>query len=284
VILLTGGTGQLGSAVRAVAHQRGLDLVAPTHQELDILDPEARALRATAPAVVVHCAAQADTRVCHDDPATAFAVNAVAALHVARACAEVDALMVLVSTDAVFDGRMRDMPYTEQDSPHSPMSVYGATKLAAEHVTVATCRTLVVRVGWLFGDDPMCDRKLLGVLARRAQAGQRVQVVDDKWGSPAFAPHVAAKIVDYVTTGVEGVRHVVNGGVVTRYEFAREVLAGLGYPGVEPAPSSAFLDRVARPDYSGLASVHRDAALPHWRSAVDDLVHGVRARSAARLI
>jgi dTDP-4-dehydrorhamnose reductase len=279
VILLTGGAGQLGSAIRAAADRRGLDLIAPTRRELDILDPDLRMLRAAGPTVVIHCAALADTRACHDDPARAFAVNAAGALHVARACADIDALMVLVSTDAVFDGRMRAKPYTEDDIPHSPVGVYGTTKLAAEHLIARTCRTLIARTGWLFCDDPLRDRKLLGVLVRRVEAGQRVEVVTDKWGSPAFAPHVASKIVDYAAAGVEGVRHVVNRGVVTRYEFARYVFSGLGYPEVEPATFGAFPDRMARPDYSALASVHHDAALPHWRSAVDELVRGVRERA-----
>ncbi|MEA2703252.1 MAG: dTDP-4-dehydrorhamnose reductase [Actinomycetota bacterium] len=141
-------------------------------------------LRAAAPTVVIHCAALADTRACHDDPARAFAVNAAGALHVARACADIDALMVLVSTDAVFDGRMRAKPYTEDDIPHSPVGVYGTTKLAAEHLIARTCRTLIARTGWLFCDDPLRDRKLLGVLVRRVEAGQRVEVVTDKWGLP----------------------------------------------------------------------------------------------------
>lgn len=278
MILLTGGTGQLGSAIRAVAERRGLHVIAPTHRELDVLVPELRLLRRSAPAAVIHCAAEADTRACHDDPAAAFAINAAGALNVARACADLDALMVLVSTDAVFDGRMRATPYTEEDVPHSPVMVYGVTKLAAEKLVARTCRSLVARVGWLFGDQPVRDRQLIGVLVRRAQAGQRVQVVSDKWGSPSFAPHVAAKVLDYVASGTQGVRHVANAGVTTRFEFAREVLLGLGYPDVEPVTSAAFPDRVVRPDYSGLATTYPDAALPPWQAAVGELVRGCRAR------
>lgn len=282
MILLTGGTGQLGSAIRAVAEKQGIELLAPSHQELNVLDPELRLLRGSRPVAVIHCAARTDNRACHDDPESAFAVNAVGALHVARACRDLDALMVLVSSDAVFDGRLRARPYTEEDIPHSPPSVYGATKLAAENVVIQTCRSLVVRVGWLFSEDPYRDPKLIGSLTRRAQAGKSVAVVSDKWGSPSFAPHVAQKLLSYSLDGLQGVRHIANAGVTTRYEFARVVLSGLGYVDVQPCTSRSFPDPVVRADYSGLATTYGDAVLPPWRAAVEEMLRGVRHRSSAR--
>jgi dTDP-4-dehydrorhamnose reductase len=281
MILLTGGTGQLGSAIRRAAGARGIDVVAPARRQLDVRDSGVRTLHALRPGVVIHCAAQTDSVACHEDPAGAFAINAAGALNVARACADVGAVMVLVSTDAVFDGTLRPSPYSEEDIPHSPVNVYGASKLAAEHLVVRTCAALVVRIGWLFTDDPWTDRKLVGVLVRRSQAGQRVRAVTDRWGSPSFAPHIAGRLLDYATTGVEGVRHLTNRGVTTRYSLTSRLLAALAFPAVEPATSDEFPDPVERPVYSGLTTRYADAILPEWQAAVDELAAALRRPSPA---
>jgi len=108
-----------------------------------------------------------------------------------------------------------------------------------------------------------------------------VRAVTDRWGSPSFAPHVAGRILDYATTGVEGIRHLSNRGVTTRYGFTSRLLAALGFPPVEPATSDEFPDPVERPVYSGLTTRSADAILPEWEAAVDELAACVRRPSPA---
>lgn len=287
-VLLTGGSGQLGSAIIMAAASRGLRMFAPTRPQLDITRPTdelyalVSSLPGARPGVVVHCAALVDWRLCHDFPNKALTVNALGALNVARLCDRLGVLMVHVSTDAVFPGRHRKSGYTELDTPTRPVSLYGASKLAGEHLVGQTCRHLIVRVGWLFSSIPATDKKFVGLILRQASQGGIVSVVTDKVGSPAFAPHVAAKILDLSIAGTEGVRHLANAGTATRYDLACRIVDRFGYgAAVLPATSDAFPDPVRRPEYSVLETVYADAALPPWQHAVDELAaanHKLRIR------
>lgn len=263
-------------------------MLAPTHYEFDISrSPETlyrfvRDAGSQPPSVVIHCAAIADWRACHDEPRKALEVNALGALNVERLCVELDAHMVYISTDAVFAGTPRAGGYTEADAPTRPVSIYGATKLAGEHLVAQTCHSLIVRVGWLFSSNPATDKKFIGQVLERATRSQKVYAVTDRSGSPAYAPHVAAKIIDLAEQRTSGIRHVANRGTVTRYEFALHVLGMFGYGAcVRPATSEAFPDPVRRPDYSGLATTYADAQLPPWQQAIQELV-AVNPRLRAR--
>jgi dTDP-4-dehydrorhamnose reductase len=273
VLLLTGGSGQLGSAIQTAAIERRIPLSSPSHAELDILSPDLNVkISRISPNVVIHCAAQTNWRCCFDDPMRAFALNSVGALNVARACKEMSALMIYVSTDAVFSGTMRDSGFTERDSPGTPVSVYGVTKLAGEQLVSTTCKCLVVRVGWLFVANVTTDKKFVGAILRRARQHGEVCAVTDKWGSPSFAPHVASRIIDYGLQGLTGVRHLANDGVTNRFEFAVHILKHFGFGAiVRPATTNDFPDPVRRPDYAGLATNYPDANLPAWTQAVAEL-------------
>jgi dTDP-4-dehydrorhamnose reductase len=277
-VLLTGGSGQLGSAIMTSAAARGFHILPPTRREFDVtqsvrtLRDNLRLLFGRRPAVVIHCAAVADWRCCHDDPEKALEVNALGALNVARLCEQLDVLMVYISTDAVFSGAPKEGGYTEVDIPTSPVSVYGATKLAGEHLVIQTCRNLIVRVGWLFSDSPASDKKFVGLILRQAAQGRAVQAVTDKLGSPSYAPHVAARILEFSTAQTDGVRHLANQGGTTRHDFAQRVLEVFGYGhGVVATTSDAFPDRVRRPNYSVLATNYTDTQLPTWQQAVEEL-------------
>ena len=146
-VAVLGGNGQLGTDVVAHLRQAGEEVAALTHADVELTDASSvrAALRAAAPEVVVGCAAWHHLGQCEEDPQRAFAVNAAGALHVARAARELGAVVVYVSTDYVFDGAAA-RPYTEGACPR-PLSVYGASKLAGEHLTAAGCeRHYVVRV------------------------------------------------------------------------------------------------------------------------------------------
>jgi dTDP-4-dehydrorhamnose reductase len=273
MILLTGGSGVLGASIREAAAALGVPVAAPSSAELDVRDTDAcdERGRTLGPRdAVVHCAAMTDWERCHEDPRGCFAVNAAGALNVARMAAASGAFLVHVSTDGVFDGRARERPYAESDRPGSPPSVYGVSKLAAEHLVAVTCRdALVVRLGWLFGPPPAEDAKFVGAIIRRAWAGQPLAAVSDKVGTLSYAPHAAEKIVRYAVGRTAGVRHLANEGVVSRLDVARFTLS-LWAPGstIREAASDEFPSPVVRPDFSALATTFDDARLPHWQDAV----------------
>jgi dTDP-4-dehydrorhamnose reductase len=162
-VAVIGSTGQLGTDLLEVLVDAGsYEVFGLSHREIECTDPVSidKALKAARPDVVVNCAAFVRVDESEERPDDAFRVNSLGALAVARACAEIDALCVYISTDYVFDGE-KGSPYTESDASH-PINVYGASKLAGEYPFNRLSRWLVARMASLFGKQaPAGRRKLL---------------------------------------------------------------------------------------------------------------------------
>jgi dTDP-4-dehydrorhamnose reductase len=271
-ILLTGAGGQLGLAVQGAFTRH--ELLPRTHGQLDIADSAAvgAALAELAPDLLLNAAAYTAVDQAEDEPDAAYRVNRDGPRALAEATARRGIPLLHVSTDYVFDGD-KGAPYVESDATH-PLSVYGASKLAGEEeVRRANPRHWIVRTAWLYG--PVGRNFALSIRAAAARE-PRLRVVDDQWGSPSYAPHLAAALARLVEGEAFGTHHLANGGVTNRFEFARALLAALGLcTPIEPVPTSAWPTRARRPRNTALASERRtDIALPDWRE-------GVRAFAAA---
>jgi dTDP-4-dehydrorhamnose reductase len=285
-VAVIGPRGQLGSALCEAFRRRAVDCVELDHGRVEVTDPQSVlvALRDARPAAVVNTAAFHKVDACEEDPKRAFEVNALGALHVARACREAGARCVYVSTDYVFDGAKAE-PYREEDLPN-PVNVYGASKLAGEHLVVQTCPdALVVRVASLFGGLGSRGKGTNFVLMvlERARRGEALRVVDDVRMSPTYAEDAAAAIVELVAGGASGVFHVVNKGACSWYELAMRVLelAGLRVP-VHPVPQEAYPARARRPRNSALSTAKLEARglrLPPWEDAVQRYLAALSARA-----
>ncbi len=283
-VVVIGGTGQLGSALVEAMVGAGLACVGLGHEELEVTDSQrvVEVLGVLEPAAVVNTAAFHKVDACEDDPRRAFEVNALGALNVARACRQVGARCVYVSTDYVFDGSKLE-PYTEEDRPN-PINVYGASKLAGEHLVLQTCPDgLVVRVASLFGGRGARGKGTNFVLTvlDRAQRGEPLRVVDDVRMSPTYTRDAARAIVGLVQGGATGVFHVVNQGSCTWYELARTVvcISGLDVP-VDPVPQAVYPSKARRPSNSALSTAKlagTGLALRPWQEAVAEYVSGVAA-------
>jgi len=285
-VAVIGATGQLGSALVSALQEVGFEAVALGHDQLEVTDAGgvASMLGQVVPDVVFNTAAFHRVDACEDDPKLAFEVNALGALHVARACREVGARCVYVSTDYVFDGAKAE-PYLEDDLPN-PVNVYGASKLAGEHLVLQTCPdALVVRVASLFGGRGARGKGsnfVLTVLGR-ARRGEPLRVVDDVRMSPTYTPDAAAAMVELVRRGASGVYHVVNRSSCTWYELAVRVtqLAGLEVP-VEPVPQEAYPTRARRPRNSVLSTAKLEARglrLPPWEDALRRYLASLSSRA-----
>lgn len=279
-VLVTGAGGQLGlDLVDAFADH---DVVGLTHADLQV-DNEAEvmaAVRDHEPDLVVHAGAWTDVDGCERDPDRAHRVNALGAWWVARACRILDACMVYVSTDYVFDGRGRRgtngelRPYTEFDPP-DPLNAYGRTKEAGEQLVRQTlAEHYVVRTSWLSGAR---GRNFVHTMLRMGQERGWVRVVDDQVGSPTYTRDLAAAIRELAVTGRFGTYHRTNSGTCSWYQFAAAIfeLAGLDVD-LQPIPSSE-LDRPApRPAYSALSDRHSMLSglkvMPHWREGLSRLL------------
>ncbi len=272
-ILLTGAGGQLGLAVREVFARH--TLVPRTHAELDIAEPAAvtAALDALAPELVLNAAAYTAVDKAEAEPDAAYRVNQAGARALALATARRGIPLLHVSTDYVFDGE-KGAPYLESDATH-PLSVYGASKLAGEEeVRRANPRHFIVRTSWLYG--PVGRNFALSVRAAAARE-PRLRVVDDQWGSPSYAPHLAVALEALIATQAFGTHHLANAGVTSRFEFARVLLAALASATpLEPIPTSAWPTPARRPRNTALASERATGiSLPDWREGVRDFAAAV---------
>lgn len=256
-VLIFGSAGQLGSDLVEVLQKSGsFDPVPLTHEMADCTNADAvrRAVIQCRPQFVINSAAYVRVDDCEDHATEAFAVNAIGALNIARACAEIDACCVYISTDYVFDGEKKT-PYVESDRTQ-PINVYGTSKLAGEHlVCQAAHRWLIVRMASLFGKTGARGKggNFIETILTKARRGEALKVVDDIRMSPTYTRDAAEAIKHLLTVGTTGVVHSANGGSCSWYDFARTVLDLCGVTGeIAAVPSSASPMRACRPNNSAL--------------------------------
>ena len=271
-VLLTGAGGQLGLAVAHVFRRH--EVVGRAHAALDVADAEAveAALAEVRPELVLNAAAYTAVDRAEDEPEAADRVNREGARVLAVATARRGIPLLHVSTDYVFDGE-KGAPYVESDATH-PLGVYGASKLAGEEeVRRANPRHWIARTAWLYGP---VGRNFATSIRAAAEREPKLRVVDDQWGSPTWAPHLAAAL-ERLLERAPGTYHLANAGVTSRFDFACALLAALGSATpVEPIPTSAWPTRARRPRNTALASERADAiALPDWREGVDEFAKTV---------
>ncbi|MGQ9496563.1 MAG: dTDP-4-dehydrorhamnose reductase [Thermoanaerobaculaceae bacterium] len=274
-VLLTGGRGQLGTAIRALAKSWAWELFAPAKRELDITQSRdvLEACWKLQPEVIINAAAYTAVDKAESEPEQAFLVNAQAVASLAKAANDVGALLVQISTDYVFDGR-NSHPYREEDEPN-PLSVYGKSKLGGEQAARTAREHLVIRTSWLFGDGWNFVEAIRKQLANGAKM---LRVVADQKGRPTFAPDLAKVIAQLVEKGERGLFHAANNGTATWAEFAGEIVAQLGLAVPVVPISTEEANRPApRPSYSVLDTSRLEAVvgpLPNWQNALSRYLRG----------
>lgn len=267
-LLVTGAAGMLGRDVMLAAGNAGHDVVGFGHAELDIADEAAvRAkVEAERPDVIVNCAAWTDVDGAEEAEQEATRINGAGAGNVAAAAAAVDASVVYVGSDYVFDGS-KGAPYVETDET-APLSAYGRSKLAGEEATrAANKRHFIVRSAWLFGTG---GPNFVETMLRLATDHGEVLVVRDQVGSPTYTWHLAYGIVRLIE-GVEfGIHHMAAAGACSWYEFAREIFEQAQVECKVMSATTEMLGRPApRPAFSALTSQREHAIeLPPWQEGL----------------
>lgn len=228
-ILITGGTGQVGTELRNGDWPRDLELVAPTRQELDLSDcgaVEAYIVAGGFSAVINSGAYTAVDRA-ESDVTTAWKVNALAPATIAAATKRLSIPIVHLSTDYVFDGA-KDGPYQEDDKV-SPLGVYGASKEAGEQaVRTGNPRHVIVRTAWVFSPH---GSNFVKTMLRIGSQTSELRVVEDQYGCPTSAADIASAISAIVVRLLSdpdspfGTYHFVNSGQATWCEFARQIFS-----------------------------------------------------------
>lgn len=289
-ILVTGGSGQVGTELLNRVWPEGVGIVAPGRAELDLEDADAvfAFVKEGGFAAVVNPAAYTAVDRAESDALTAFKVNALAAAALAQATKEAGIPLVHVSTDYVFDGAKVDA-YVEDD-PVGPLGVYGASKEAGEQaVRSGNPRHVILRTAWVFSPH---GGNFVKTMLRLAADRPQLRVVDDQTGSPTSAADIAATLAAITLRLVAdneapaGTYHFVNAGSVSWCGFAREIfrqsgLAGGKVPEVEAIGTKDYPTPARRPGNSRLSTgkLERDYGIvPRpWQEALAETLGVLRS-------
>jgi dTDP-4-dehydrorhamnose reductase len=267
-ILITGGSGTLGGAFARICMARGLEYRSLGRADLDIARPEAveAVLGELEPWAIVNAAgyvrvddAERDAERCHRE-------NAGGAATLARACDYRGIRLLTFSSDLVFDGEA-GAPYVETAAAR-PLSVYGASKLAAERELLALDhQPLIVRTSAFFG--PWDSHNFLTTTLSAIARGMQVAAADDTIVSPTYVPDLVNTALDLLIDDERGIWHLVNDGAATWADFGRAAADVLGLdPGlILPTPMAQLGLTAQRPPYSALCS-SRGSLMPPLADAI----------------
>jgi dTDP-4-dehydrorhamnose reductase len=288
-VLVTGGSGQLASALAAAAT---VPLCRVGRPMFDFDQPEsiAAAFREANPSLVVNAAAYTAVDAAEKDVEAAYRANRDGPAELARLCAAAGIALIHVSTDYVFDGAKGE-PYVEAD-PVSPQCVYGASKLAGEAAVLSACpRAVVLRTSWVYAPT---GRNFVRTMLTVGKTRDRLTVVADQKGCPTTAQDLAEAILaiaaHIAATGWQdayaGVFHAAGTGWTTWHGLATAVFAeaarhGAPVPRVDPIVTADWPTPAKRPadsrlDCARLAAVF-GVRLPEWRPSLAQTIDAIFA-------
>jgi dTDP-4-dehydrorhamnose reductase len=282
LILVTGGSGQLASAIEAAARLRGLAIRRVGRPDFDFDRPAtiAALFDAAQPRLVINAAAYTAVDAAENDADAAMRANRDGPAQMAELCDAAGIPLIHLSTDYVFDGH-KGAPYVESD-PTSPTSIYGASKLAGEQEVLARCRkAIILRTSWVYSAG---GRNFVLGMLKAARTTDRLRVVADQRGCPTAAADLAQAILDLSAPLADGwrgdyagVSHACGSGWTTWYGLATAIFEAAAcyiapVPSVAairtadwPTPAQRPLD--SRLDCSKLERVF-GLRLPPWRESV----------------
>ncbi len=294
-VFVTGVAGQLGHDVMNELAKRniegiGTDLAAEyagiqdgtavtkmPYVPMDLTDAEAvrKTVEELQPDVIVHCAAwtAVDAAEEEENKAKVQAVNVGGTQNIADAAKIVDAKVVYLSTDYVFDGQ-GEKPWEPDCKDYAPLNVYGQSKLDGEQAIANTLsKYFIVRIAWVFG---MNGKNFIKTMLSVGKKYPEVRVVNDQIGTPTYTYDLARLLVDMIQTDKYGYYHATNeGGYISWYDFTVEIFRQAGYnTKVTPVTTEEYgLSKAARPFNSRLEKKklveNGFEPLPTWQDALE---------------
>lgn len=222
-ILVTGVKGQLGfDCVKELTKRGYTDVLGIDIEVLDITNQEAvnKFISDYNPDIVMHNAAWTAVDKAEEMPEKVYKVNALGPKYIAEACKLVNAKMVYISTDYVFDGN--GTKSFEVNDPKNGLSVYGKTKSQGEDfVTSILDSYFIVRISWVFGIN---GNNFVKTMLKLANMGKtELNVVSDQIGSVTYTADLAVLLCDMIETEKYGIYHATNEGIISWYDFACEI-------------------------------------------------------------
>lgn len=285
-VFVTGVGGQLGHDVINELTSRGyeaigsdvVDMVASgvPYVALDITDAKAveHVITEIRPDAVVHCAAwtAVDAAEDADKQEKVKAINVDGTQNIANAAKMVDAKMVYISTDYVFDGQ-GTAPWEPDCKEYAPLNVYGQTKLGGELAVSSTLeKYFIVRIAWVFG---LNGGNFIKTMLQVGKSHPQVRVVNDQIGTPTYTYDLARLLIDMIESEKYGYYHATNeGGYISWYDFTKEIYRQAGMDTeVLPVTTEEYgLSKAARPFNSRLdkkkLTDNGFVPLPDWKDAL----------------
>lgn len=243
---------------------------------LDITDEKAvkGAIEAIKPDAIIHCAAWTAVDAAEDEEnqPKARSINVDGTRYIAEAARTVDAKMLYLSTDYVFDGK-GTRPWQPDDKNYAPLNFYGQTKLEGERaVSSILSRFFIVRIAWVFG---LNGKNFIKTIINAGKTHETVRVVDDQIGTPTYTLDLARLLVDMIETEKYGIYHATNeGGFISWADLAEESYraAGMNTKVIRVTTTEYGFSKATRPENSRLDKGKLAASgftpLPDWRDAV----------------
>ena len=247
-IWITGAEGHIGTALLDLLEGVEYQLLPTDIEEVDItkIDEVTQFVHVNRPDVVINCAGLTDVQECENNVDEAYRVNAIGVRNVALAANEVNAKVIQISTDDVFDKESR-VPYNEFDNVQ-PRTIYGKSKEAGEKIlTQLLNRFVIIRSSWIYG----IGRDFVDEVRRNVGQGKTMEVPNNQYAAPTSAKELAKVIRYFIDNEEYGLYHVVCPGSCSRYEFARTILEYSGKAG-ELDLYPVVIEDSARPTYSVL--------------------------------
>lgn len=276
-VLITGGTGQLGYDVYLEVKKRYPNAIIETPDRycmnLTNYGLVSELINNFKPDVVFHCAAYTNVDKAEEEKDLCLETNVRGTYNITNACRSVNAKLVYISTDYVFDGK-KEEPYIEDDQTH-PLNEYGKSKLFGENHALTYSKSFVVRTSWVFG---LNGKNFIKTIINLAQTKESLTVIGDQIGSPTYTKDLAKFLVSIAETSEYGIYHAHNEGYTSWYELAKYALNlyDIKTP-VKEITTKDYMQDAERPLHNFLSTDKLKEKgfepLPDWRKAVTEYVY-----------
>ena len=287
-VFVTGVGGQLGFDCVAELKKRGYEAVGSDildkenincdcdYVKLNITDRRAvvDAITGIKPDCIIHCAAWTNVDGAEDEEnkAKVDLINRVGTENIALAAKEINAKMVYISTDYIFDGK-GERPWQPDDTCYAPLNVYGKSKLDGELAVKSILeKFFIVRIAWVFG---LNGKNFIKTMINVGKTHDTVRVVNDQIGTPTYTKDLSRLLIDMIETEKYGIYHATNeGGYISWYDFCVEFYKqyGLSTKVIRVTTAEYGISKAARPQNSRLdkkkLTDNGFKPLPDWKDAV----------------
>lgn len=275
-VLVTGANGQLGYDIVNELQKQNIECYGATRNDFDLVDFQAteQFIINYMPDVVIHCAAYTAVDKAEDEQGLCYLVNASATENIAEICKKINAKMLYISTDYVFDGTKEG--FYEVDDIPNPINIYGKTKFLGEQAVQRILdKYFIVRISWVFGEH---GNNFVKNMLKLGKERKELNVVADQYGSPTYTVDLAQLLVEMIKTDKYGIYHATNNGVCSWAEFAEEIfkIAKLDVK-VNHITTDEYPTRAKRPMNSRLSKnslkINGFIVLKNWKIVIEEYIN-----------